>query len=242
MVKLLGLIPARAGSKRVPGKNFKLLGGNPLIRWTLDAARQSGIFQGIVVSTDRVDILAGTGVSCEVISRPDVFARDDSPDIEWVRHALEQCPGYDAFAILRPTSPFRTAETIQRGWDRFRTSDAHSMRAVEPSRQHPGKMWTYDHVRERIYPVVREWTAYAPYHSSPTQTLVPAYMQNASLEMAWVKTVHKDGTIAGTDVIPFFTYDWEGFDINTPEDWAKAEAHVAEIHALAGVSPVPAID
>jgi CMP-N,N'-diacetyllegionaminic acid synthase len=68
-----------------------------------------------------------------------------------------------------------------------------------------------------------------PWHSSPTQTLPPVYVQNASLEMAWTYVVKQFGTIAGRKIAPFFTEGYEGFDINTPDDdWREAERLIAE--------------
>lgn len=233
---IVALIPARSGSKRLPGKNRKHLGGKPLIQWTVDAAQSSGIFDVIAVSSD--DIIGLPFLDAKMIRRPAAFARDESPDIQWVQHALERVECI-AFAILRPTSPFRTADTIRRAWAQFQSSHAQSLRAIEPVKQHPGKMWQLTGPT-RMMPVLDRQMAGTPWHSSPTQTLPPVYVQNASLEIAWRSTVEDTGTIAGTVVAPFFTEGWEGFDINTPEDWATAEAHVAEIAHLARVSaPAP---
>jgi CMP-N,N'-diacetyllegionaminic acid synthase len=230
---LVGLIPARAGSKRIPGKNMKLLGGKPLMQWTIDAAQAAGIFQDVCVCTD--DDEAATmakALGVRLIERPP--SGDDEPDIVWVQQALKVLAYYpDAFAILRPTSPFRTGETIRRAWHKFkRETGADSLRAVTQwTGPHPGKMWRYDDVQGRITPLINEWTAKAPYHSSPPQKLPPVYTQNASLEIAWTRTVQDSGTIAGTRIVPFFTQGLEGFDINTPDDWARAEAHAETLLA-----------
>ena len=230
---IVGLIPARAGSKRIPGKNTKLLGGKPLIQWTVQAALNSGVFDELYCCTDdAATVEAVARMQIPVIHRPE--SSDDEPDIVWVQQALKVLAYYpDAFAILRPTSPFRTGATIDRAWQKFsRERDADSLRAVQPwTGPHPGKMWRYDDVQGRITPLMNEWTAKAPYHSSPTQKLPPIYTQNASLEIAWTRTVQDSGTIAGTRIVPFFTKDWEGFDINTPDDWARAEAHAETLLA-----------
>jgi CMP-N,N'-diacetyllegionaminic acid synthase len=229
-MKIVALIPARAGSKRVPGKNTKLLGGKPLIQWTIDAAKASGVFSKIYVCTDNIEtanIVLSNGV--DVITRR--HSSDHEPDIIWVRQALHLI-ATDAFAILRPTSPFRTADTIRRAWDQFKLDESDSLRAVEPwDGPHPGKMWTYCNVTCRLYSVMDQWTEHAPYHSSPTQSLVPVFRQNASLEMVWGRTVQKFQTITGNEIEPFFTEGWEGFDINTPDDWDRAEAHAKTLLA-----------
>ncbi len=225
-MNMVALIPARAGSKRIPGKNMKVLGGKPLIQWTVEAARASGVFRDIVCSTESEIIAATAG--CSLVRRPPEFATDESPDIFWVRHALTFYPQADAFAILRPTSPFRTAATIRRAFTQFLERPCDSLRAVEPAKQHPMKMWRLgmDHYLE---PAFRAPWERVPYHSCPTQTLPRFYIQNASLEMAWTHTVVNDDSISGRVVVPFFTQGDEGFDINTPEDWAEAERLVSVV-------------
>lgn len=229
---IIALIPARAGSQRIPGKNIKPLAGHPLIAYTIAAAKQSGIFTQVICSTEsgRIANVAET-YGAYVVMRPKIYATDDSPDIEWVRDVLTRIPERpDAFAILRPTSPFRTAATIQRAWHQFKDThgDIDSIRAVEPwTGQHPGKIWTYCPTTVRLHPVMREWTAHAPYHSSPTQSLIPVFKQNASLEMAWRDVIDREPpTIGGDEIAPFWTEAAEGFDVNTPEDWALAEEKI----------------
>lgn len=219
-MNMVALIPARAGSKRVPGKNTKLLGGKPLLQWTIEAAKASGVFAEIVVSTDddkTGELAQSLGVRW--CPRPDHLATDDSPDIEWVRHALVLTT-HDAFAILRPTSPFRTAETIRRAYHEFVTTPCDSLRAVRPVREHPMKMWklTGDGYMVPVYH--DPWDRTPPYHSRPTQTLPEYYIQTASLEMAWTRVVTNEHSISGSQVIPFLSDD---LDINTPADWAEAE-------------------
>lgn len=223
---IVALIPARAGSKRIPGKNSRLLGGKPLLTWTIEAAQQSGIFSYVFVPTDSEEYAAIARI-CGAIPIKRTAVPDDEPDITWVVPVVRPTTD-DAFAILRPTSPFRTADTIRRAWAEFLSHQpCDSLRAVEPVRQHPGKMWV---LREgRLLPLLPwDLTWEAPWHSSPTQCLPPVYVQNASLEIAWIKMAAKTGTIAGTNVVPFFTQGYEGFDINMPEDWERAERIVAE--------------
>lgn len=231
MKAIIALIPARSGSQRIPGKNIKSLAGHPLLAYTIAAAKQSGVFSRVLVSSDSTEILdIGCRYGADWIARPARFATAESPDIEWVQHALSQPEiTADCFAILRPTSPFRTAATIRRAWGLFERGDADSLRAVEPWRgPHPGKMWTYSNAEVRLYPVLKEWTAHAPYHSSPTQSLVPVVTQNASLEMAHTRVIHAViPTIAGDDIMPFWTEGCEGFDLNTMDDWARAEQKIA---------------
>lgn len=232
---IVALIPARAGSKRLPGKNIRPLAGHPLIAYTIAAARGAGIFGQVIVSTDSEDYAAiARHYGAEVpFLRPAELAGDLSPDIEWVEHALswlaQHGRRYDAFSILRPTSPFRTADTIRRAWDQFLSDPGQpgvdSLRAVEKCKQHPGKMWV---VRGgRMLPLLPLSPAKAPWHSQQYQALPEVYVQNASLEIAWSRVVFQGRTIAGQVIMPFFTQGYEGFDLNRPEDWRRAEELVA---------------
>jgi CMP-N-acetylneuraminic acid synthetase len=223
-MRVVGLIPARSGSKRVPDKNIRELGGHPMIAYTIRSAIDSGVFDRVIVSTDSeeyAEIAKRYGAEVPFM-RPAELALDNSRDIDWIRWTLEQLPGYEAFAILRPTSPFRKAETIQRAWKQFSEDGcADSLRAVQKVSEHPGKMWTID--GDRMHPLLPLGPPEAPWHSSATQGLPPVYVQNASLEIAWVKTVLDQGSIAGRSVMPFLTVDEEGIDVNTEIDWTLAE-------------------
>jgi N-acylneuraminate cytidylyltransferase len=225
---VVALIPARMGSKRVPGKNIRVLGGHPLIAYTIAPAIQSGIFDRVIVSTDAEEIAAiARYYGAEVpFLRPAAMAGDKSPDIEWVEHTLATLRDggqpYDSFALLRPTSPFRTPDTLRRAWQTFlddRRVD--SLRAVEKCAQHPGKMWV---VRgNRLLPLLPFGPAEQPWHSSQYQSLPLVYVQNASLEIAWSRIVFEGRTIAGETLVPFLTDEMEGFDINNRFDWLLAE-------------------
>lgn len=229
-MNVVALIPARGGSKRVPGKNIRLLGGKPLIQWTIEAALQSGVFADVCVVTDDDEIALAAGGDVRVMRRSAFTATDDAPDILWVREFFNHHHGGDAFAILRPTSPFRTAETIRRAFALFETSSYDSIRAVEPVTQHPGKMWFLDTsvYGGRLEPITADLLNGIPWHSCPTQSLPMFYRQNASLEMARVRCVLAMGSIAGNKIGPFFTEGYEGFDINTEDDWTEAERIMAE--------------
>jgi CMP-N,N'-diacetyllegionaminic acid synthase len=226
--RIVALIPARMGSKRVPGKNIRLLGGHPLIAYSIASTRASGVFDDVVVSTDSEEIASiSRHYGAEVpFLRPAPLAGDTSPDIEWVEFTLKTLHDagrrYDCFSLLRPTSPFRAAETIRRAWQSFlEDSSVDSLRAVEKCTQHPGKMWV---VRgNRLLPLLPLGPVDQPWHSSQYQSLPAVYAQNASLEIAWTRIVTEGRTIAGETILPFFTTETEGFDINNRFDWLAAE-------------------
>jgi CMP-N,N'-diacetyllegionaminic acid synthase len=229
---IVALIPARAGSKRIPDKNIRPLAGHPLIAYTISAALQSEVFSAVLVSTDSQvyeEIAKYYGAEIPYL-RPPELAGDLSPDIEWLEYTLsslrQDSREYDCFSILRPTSPFRLPETIQRAWRAFtEEKGVDSLRAVEKCKQHPGKMWV---VRgTRMMPLLPLTPPEQPWHSSQYQSLPEVYAQNASLEIAWSRVVFESRTIAGDVLMPFFTEDYEGFDVNSPYDWNLAE-HLVE--------------
>ena len=225
---VIALIPARSGSKRVPDKNIRPLAGHPLIAYSISAALQSGVFAAVLVSTDSeryAEIARYYGAEVPFM-RPAEFSGDTSPDIEWVEYTLKRLAAegrrYDCFSILRPTSPFRLPETIQRAWADFcAETGVDSLRAVEKCSQHPAKMWV---VRgRRMLPLLPIGPAEQPWHSSQYPSLPEVYVQNASLEIAWSRVVFNERSIAGTVLMPFLTHDHEGVDVNKPSDWAMAE-------------------
>jgi len=245
---IVALIPARAGSKRVPGKNIRRMAGHPLIAYTINAARQSGIFQDIIVSTDSekyADIARYYGAEVPFL-RPISLSGDLSPDIEWVEYTLRRLKDkgrtWDCFSILRPTSPFRLPKTIQKALGEFlEAGEIDSLRAVEKCSQHPGKMWHI--LGRRMKPLMNQEINGQPTHSMPYQALPEVYVQNASLEIAWCRVVFEDHTISGKTLAPFLTTGFEGFDVNRPYDWEHAEAALKNKEAVLPVidkEPYPA--
>ena len=228
-MNIIALIPARAGSKRIAGKNFRHLAGNPLWLYTLSAAKESGIFDGIYVSSDNEDIVYMCRLfhGVEGVLRPAENATDISPDIEWIDHFFRiTSVDADAFAILRPTSPFRSAETIRRAWAEFQEKQpCDSIRAVEKG-PNAHKLWWPE--KDAIKPVatgfIESFGRWVPMHSAPSQLSPVCYKQNASLEISWTKNVTENYSISGDYIKPFFTHGYEGFDLNTEDDFILAEA------------------
>jgi CMP-N,N'-diacetyllegionaminic acid synthase len=231
MPRRVALVPARAGSVRVPGKNIRPLAGHPLVAYSIAAARESGLFEAILVSTDSEEIAAvARRFGAEIPRlRPSAMATATSPDIEWVRHVLHGTD-YEIFSILRPTSPFRRGATIRRAWEAFMSvADADSLRAVRPVREHPGKMWVIDGPLMR--PLLPQPEGEVPTHSRQTAALPPVFVQDSSLEIARTRIV-ADNEIAGQRVVPFVAEGVEGFSIDYPDDWEAAERIAREDPSL----------
>lgn len=231
-LRSVAFVPARAGSKRIPDKNIKCLNGHPLIGYTIQSAIQSGKFDSVVCVTDssqyaEIASYYGAEVPC---LRPQEISDDTSPDIlwlDWVLNYLDSnSQSFDFFSILRPTSPFRRPETIARAWELFVNSNCDSIRAIEKCLQHPGKMWVKN--GSTILPLMPFSISGTPWHSNQYASLPEVFVQNASLEISWVKNVTQKKSISGDVVFPFFTEGLEGFDINNVEDWILAENYIKE--------------
>ena len=258
---IVALIPARAGSKRVPGKNTRSLAGHPLIAYTISAAIQSQIFCAAIVSTDSeevAEIARYYGAEVPFLRSPE-YAGDTSPDIEWLDEVLRRLKSsgrvFDCFSLLRPTSPFRQPGTIQRAWREFLAQGdrVDSLRAVEKCKQHPGKMWVVqDTLMKPLLtgnePLLSEQISDkqaptdAPWHSTPYQALPEVYVQNASLEIAWCRVVLEDRTIAGETIMPFLTRGYEGLDINDRKDWWYVQYLLKQGEVQLPAVPQPPID
>jgi CMP-N,N'-diacetyllegionaminic acid synthase len=237
---LVALVPARAGSERVPGKNVRPLAGHPLLAYAITAARRSGVADRVVCSTDSEEIAAiarwyGADVP---FLRPAGYATSTSPDIDWVSHALGELPErYDLFALVRPTSPFRGPDAIRRARDRLlEVPQATSIRAVEIVRQHPGKMWVVE--GETMRPLLDQSHLDVAWHDSQYQSLPTVYVQTSALEIAWTRVV-AEGTLGGPVRVPFFAEGEEGFSIDYDDDWSRAEELVAAGVALPRIDVEP---
>lgn len=258
MTSTVALIPARSGSIRVPNKNVRELGGKPLIVWTIEAAQKAGL-DDVFVSSDSEEIGAIAKAHGAVwIQRPDQYAANESPDIEWVNHANAWLKAReirpDIFAILRPTSPFRDAPCIQEALKAFllteheRAGRPDSLRCMRLATEHPAKTWFGN--PGTLNPMTPAWTgtepnqriaaeASPPMHSRPTQSLPKAYVQTAGMELVWREAVERTGKISGDRVCGWLLEGPAALDINEPLDWERAEAIAAEMVSVAEDARTP---
>jgi len=220
----VALIPARSGSERVRDKNVRPLAGHPLIAYAIAAAREAGVFDRVVCSTDsgKIGEVAQRYGADVPFLRPPQFATSTSPDIEWIRHALDHLDEhYDIFAIVRATNPFRGPDVLRRGYEQLlETPEADSIRAIELVKQHPGKMWVLE--GKLMRPLLDQSSLEVAWHAGQYQALPPIYVQNSALEIAWTRVVSQTGTREGRVVAPFLTDRYEGFNIDDEDDWDRA--------------------
>jgi CMP-N,N'-diacetyllegionaminic acid synthase len=221
---VVALIPARAGSERVPDKNIRPLAGHPLLAYAIASAQQADVFDRIVCSTDNSkigEVAQRYGADVPFL-RPAELATSTSPDIEWITHALDTLDEhYDLFAIVRATNPFRGPDVLRRGLEQLlATPEADSIRAVELVKQHPGKMWVLE--GRTMRPLLEQAHLDVAWHAGQYQALPQVYVQNSALEIAWTRVVSQTGTREGKVVTPFLTEGHEGFNIDDEEDWERA--------------------
>jgi len=224
MPSVVGLIPARSGSERVRDKNIRPLAGHPLLAYAVASAKQAGIFDRVICSTDSgkiAEVAQRYGADVPFL-RPAALATATSPDIEWIKHALEQLgEHYDLFAIVRATNPFRGPDVLRRGLEQLlNTPEADSIRAVQLVKEHPGKMWVLE--GKTMRPLLDQADLDVAWHAGQYQALPPIYVQNSALEIAWTRVVSQTGTREGRVVAPFLTQQHEGFNIDDEEDWDRA--------------------
>jgi CMP-N,N'-diacetyllegionaminic acid synthase len=239
MPTAIALIPARSGSERVPQKNVRRLARHPLIAYAIATARQAGVFDRVVCSTDSTEIAeVARRYGAEVpFLRPAEYATATSPDIEWITDTLERLDErYDLFAIVRATNPFRGPDAFRRGLEQLlATPEADSIRAVERVKQHPGKMWLIE--GKTMRPLLDQSHLDVAWHAGQYQALPEVYVQNSALEIAWTRVVSQTGTREGRVVAPFLTKGYEGFNVDDEDDWERAKALAAS-----GAATLPRVE
>jgi CMP-N,N'-diacetyllegionaminic acid synthase len=225
--RAVAFVPARAGSERVPHKNVRPLAGHPLIAYAIETARQSGVFERVVVSTDSEEISeVARWYGAEVpFLRPAEYATSTSPDVEWLLYTLERLEEeYELCAIVRATNPFRGPEAVRRGFQQLLdTPEADSLRAVQLVKQHPGKTWVLEDDRRTMRPLIDQSHLEVAWHAGQYPALPEVYIQNSALEIMRVRAVLETRTREGRVVAPYVTEGYEGLNVDDEEDWERAE-------------------
>ena len=229
-MEILGIIPARGGSKSVPRKNIKLLAGKPLMAYTINEAQKSKYMTRLVVTTDDEEI---AGVSrkygAEVpFMRPTELAQDDTTDLPVFQHCLkwlEENENYlpDLVVHLRPTAPLRTVAHIDQGIEMLiHSPETDAVRSVCLAGQHPLKMWGFEETR--LVPFVPEDAYGVPEaYNEPRQKLPKAYIQNGSVDVIRTHVILQQASMTGQHIEGFVMSEQESVNIDSSIDWALAE-------------------
>ena len=227
-MQVLGLIPARGGSKGIPGKNIKHLAGKPLLAYAAEAAGRSGAVDRLLLSTDSEEIAAvGRQVGLEVpFLRPPELARDDTAMIEVIRHLLDwtasEGAAPDILVLLQPTAPLRRPEQIAEAVETLKSADCDSVVSVIPLPLHfcPDYVMRID--QERLVNFLPEGE-----RATRRQDVRPAYSRDGTIYAFWRRTVERHGSIYGPDCRPLVIDPAESINLDTMEDWAAAERALA---------------
>ncbi len=223
----VALIPARAGSKRIPGKNSRELAGHPLLAYSIAAAEESGVCDRILCSTDSEEIAElAVSYGAEVPGlRPAELASDDAHDIGFVTHALDEWLSSDTefITLLRPPNPLRRGASIARSLQSLQeTLWADSIRALRPVSEHPGKMWRVGENCE-----AETYLDQGGSYNGPTQDLEKLFVQSSALEIVRRAAVIEHNSISGDRVLALELPGYESLDLNSDLDWMVMENLVA---------------
>lgn len=223
-MKILGLIPARGGSKGVPRKNIRSLGGRPLLDWTIKAALMVTELDRIVVSTEDseiAEIAVASGGEVPFL-RPDHLATDEAKSIDVVQHVLRGLASegntFDAVCLLQPTTPFRSPELIRKALKKFASGRYSGLVSVKevPSHFHPN--WTFiTDENDFLEPAQGPGSVI-----SRRQDLPRAYIRDGAIYITKTETI-ESGSFFG-DRLGYLAND-DDFKVNidTMKDWKEAE-------------------
>lgn len=230
-MKILGLIPARGGSKGVPKKNIKLLGKLPLIEYTINSAKESRFLTEIVVSTDDEEI----AIAAEVAGykppfvRPSEFAQDTSTSLEVVQHAINffesQNIFFDAVCLLQPTNPFREKGFIDKAIEKFIEAKADSLVSVLEIPHEYNPHWAFEQAESGLLKIATGESKIIPRR----QDLPRAFHRDGSVYITKTETV-KNGSLYGTTIAYIENNPEFHVNIDTMKDWEMAEKLLTQIH------------
>lgn len=228
--RLLAIIPARGGSKRLPRKNARLLGGRPLIAWSIDTALAAQAFCDVLLTTDDEEIAeigreAGAFVPW---LRPAELASDAASSSDVLKHALdwyevERSP-VNGVVLFQPTCPFRRVASVRGALQRFLDQpggdDRPTVVSVSPSSVPPEWCFRMDATKGALQPVLG-WSELG----KRSQDLQPAVQLNGSIYIASSATIRAGGPLVGPGSLAFLmSGSEERVDIDTEDDWRFAES------------------
>lgn len=224
-MRILAIIPARGGSKGVPGKNIKLLNGKPLLQYTSEIALQSQNLASVILSSEDEQIITVAnqlGISVPFI-RPKELAQDNTPTIDVVLHALKwyekQAVFFDAVCILQVTSPFRTIEFLDKAIERFITSGCDSLISVQKVPHVYNPHWTFEVNESGDLKIATGENQII----SRRQELPEAYHRDGSIYITKTEVLIQQHSLYGKST-SFIESKPEWYvNIDTLSDWEKAE-------------------
>lgn len=230
-MKILGLIPARGGSKGIPGKNIKLLGQKPLIQYTIETALKVKKLNAVCVSTDSEEIkqFCKTFPILVPFIRPHSLALDDTPTIDVVVHAIQYFKNngviYDAVCLLQPTYPLREENFIDNAIEKFIQSKSDSLISVLEVPHHHNPHWVFESDKKGYLHISTGEDKII----SRRQLLPKAYFRDGSIYLTKTNTILDDKSLFGKTISYIISSRDTYLNIDTKEDWDLAETLIKNI-------------
>ena len=223
-MKVLALIPARGGSKRLPGKNLLPLGGKPLIAWSIDVVRDLRSVVDVLVSTDDPGIAQAASEMGAMVPwlRPTELATDSASSVDVALHALDWYEAVhgviDGLMLLQPTSPLRTRQAVERGIALFQAGQGRAIVGVAPAVTHP--MWALKLVGRGLQPWVSQQAL-----QTRSQDLPEAYAITGAFYLLSPQELRKERSFFPLGSLPLMMDgERESVDIDTEMDYVLAQA------------------
>jgi len=225
-MKVIAIIPARSGSKGVPGKNSALVCGKPLISYTIEAALASKFISKIVVSSDGDEILniAKNYSQVFIHERNASLASDTSPITETVAEILKNEPStFDYILLLQPTAPIRTGEQIDQAIAALNKNDACNtlISVVAMDDIHPARMYWQDETKQ-LNPILEKFEQYR------RQDIPSAYYRNGSMYLTRTEAFAKSKSLMSKPLLAFEMPMSQLLNIDEPRDMLIAEVLISE--------------
>jgi CMP-N,N'-diacetyllegionaminic acid synthase len=224
-MRILGIIPARGGSKGVPGKNIKLLNGKPLLQYTAEIALESKYLTSVILSSDDKQIITvakSLGIQVPFL-RPDELALDTTPTIDAIIHALQWYENhavfFDAVCLLQVTSPFRTVEFLDKSIEKFITSGCDSLVSVQKVPHEYNPHWTFEVNLEGTLKIATGEDQII----NRRQELPDAYHRDGSIYITKTEVLLQKHSLYGKSISFIETPPEFYVNIDTLGDWEKAE-------------------
>lgn len=216
--KILAIIPARGGSKGVPGKNIKELNGKPLIAWTIEAAQRSNYLDRLILSSDCETIIhVAKTYGCEVpFIRDSRLAQDETPTMDVVFDAIDRCPGYEWIVLLQATSPLRNAHDIDNAIRHCMEHNARSCVSVCKAQENPHWMYTLN-ADGKMQALFKENTA------TRRQDLPTYYSLNGAIYIAQTEWLLKHRQFLNHETIAYVMPTERSIDVDTAFDFLYLE-------------------
>lgn len=222
MDNIIAIIPARSGSKGVPDKNIKLLGGFPLIQWSIEACKKSKLIERVIVSTDSIEyknLSESLGADAPFL-RPEEISKDSSTDLEFVQHTLDWLDTHrskpDFLVHIRPTTPLRDPKVIDSAINQFISQPSYTaLRSVHEMSETSYK--NFEISKNGTLVTVFDHKSDLDASNLGRQFFPKTFIPNGYVDVLRTSFISEKNLLHGNKVMPFITK--EICEIDSEEDF-----------------------